>query len=285
MIKHYVTIGVVSLIVIAAIIYGFNSSGSPFETRARNFDAKRISDISTAKFSIESYYSTNSKLPTNLTDLKLDTNYSSTKDPETNKAYYYEVTGTKTYKLCATFNFESKPNDPISSGYNQEFKHPKGYHCFDLTIPNVSAYSPIKVQANSILDERIDYLTTDATKKQTNLSNFPYGFFSDDMTEFGLIDFASEPVAVRIVFKKPVKIQSISNIFTNCPSTDCYNWSAIGMTSTTQIDLIPKTVAQSEVASTVSVSSAEEFTWIKITATRNAGDKYVHWKKITIVYK
>lgn len=285
MIKTYVTIGLVSLVVIAAVIYGFNSSGSPFDTRARNFDAKRVTDLTSIKYSIESYYSTNSKLPDNLSDLKVDTTYSSSKDPETGKSYEYKVTGAKAYKLCTTFSFASKANDPSMYYGTADFKHPKGYYCFDEKIVNDYSYSTIKTKVSTILDGRIDAVTSNATKQQTNLANFPYGFFSTDTTELGLIDFAAEPVTVNIIFKKPEKLQSISNTFTNCTAVNCYIWSAVGMTSTKQVDLVTNTNANESVVSTASITSVEEFTWIKITATRNAGDKYVHWKKIKLAYK
>jgi len=56
MIRHYVTITTVSLIVLGAIGYGFYAAGTPGESRNREFDNTRVSNISGLKSEIESYY-------------------------------------------------------------------------------------------------------------------------------------------------------------------------------------------------------------------------------------
>ena len=152
MIRHYVTITTVSLIVLGAIGYGFYAAGTPGESRNREFDNTRVSNISGLKSEIESYYRENGKLPSRLSDLStLSYSYAKTKDPETSKEYEFRATGDTTYKLCATFSTVSDEQRDPYSYYNREFKHPKGYYCFNLSISRTLIDSQIKNNYNVTL--------------------------------------------------------------------------------------------------------------------------------------
>lgn len=143
MIKYYIGIFFISLLVLGAIVYGFMSGGSPLQIRGQKFDTQRVTDITNLKYSIDNYYSVNGKLPLMLSDIKNLNAYntSTNKDPETKKEYEYKTTGTQKYQLCATFSYandKTSKNRKSSLSYysytNNEYLHPKGYHCFDLTV-------------------------------------------------------------------------------------------------------------------------------------------------------
>ena len=134
----YLIIGFIAIIVIGAAIFGFSVAGSPFETRARKFDDERVKDIRSLQTSIQSYYTKNGSLPKTLSDIDSTSYYGSKnikEDPETGEEYEYSTTSQTKYKICATFSTASDENKDPYSYYSKEFKHPEGYHCFNLSIP------------------------------------------------------------------------------------------------------------------------------------------------------
>lgn len=148
MIKNIIGIIVVGIIVLVAVIYGFTSSGSPMHVRAVKFDAQRLSDINTLKYSIQYYYSTNNKLPSTLEDAKTSYygNSSTPVDPETKKPYSYEPGAGIDYKLCTTFSSSNMGDSDIQKNnynyYGSNLEHPKGYHCFDFAVtPTPTPYN------------------------------------------------------------------------------------------------------------------------------------------------
>lgn len=148
MIKNYLGILLIGLVVLGVIIYGFTSSGSPIKVRGMKFDSQRVSDISNLKYQVEYYYRTNNRLPATLADVESAyKGYSPVKqpiDPETKKSYDYIPGERRNYKLCGTFSL-SNLNDSQKQKNNylyfgEDFKHPQGYHCFDLTIAVPTPY-------------------------------------------------------------------------------------------------------------------------------------------------
>jgi hypothetical protein len=140
MIKYYLQIGIISVIVIAAIIFGFTQVGLPATQRDQSTDQARISGLSTLGSSVQSYYYSNRKLPASLAVLP---NISSLKDPETGKIYEYKIIGSTSYQLCATFKTdttkENSSNGLSTLSYNNSSqKHPKGYYCF---VYKVTSYN------------------------------------------------------------------------------------------------------------------------------------------------
>jgi hypothetical protein len=55
-------------------------------------------------------------------------------DPETGAGYVYEITGPKSYRLCAVFARTTAERATIP-GYLVQWAHGAGRHCFDLKIP------------------------------------------------------------------------------------------------------------------------------------------------------
>lgn len=142
MIKYYLGIGVVTLMVVAAIIYGFTGSGSPASVRAAKFDALRLQNLNDLKYTVESYYRTNSELPLTL-DQASQGGGIGLKDPETGKSYEYIPGNGVNYQLCAVFsasNLNSATKQRSVYDYyggNSNSLHGKGRKCFDYTVtPN-----------------------------------------------------------------------------------------------------------------------------------------------------
>lgn len=139
-------IGIISVIMFLALVYGFTIIGSPEDTRGKKFDQTRVTHLTTLRSSIDNYYSLNKKLPESLDSVQSNSSYISTyrKDPETNTEYLYTPTNEVSYKLCATFNADSKDDTSNISMHNlnSEYSHPKGYHCFNFQIPQYMRATP-----------------------------------------------------------------------------------------------------------------------------------------------
>ncbi|MFA5127720.1 MAG: DUF5671 domain-containing protein [Patescibacteria group bacterium] len=131
----------VIVVVAGAVVAGFFAAGSPKTARMIRFDADRISDLASAQSQIVNYWQTKEHLPNTFADLNDDIKgYSVPADPETSAAYEYYLTGTTSFKLCATFDLVSDDEVKQSSAvyyYGSDmdnWKHDVGYYCFERTI-------------------------------------------------------------------------------------------------------------------------------------------------------
>lgn len=293
--RDYILIGIVSLIVIFALIAGFIAVGGPGQARDQKFDEERVQDIQSLKSSIQNYYYDNKILPKTLSALD-STSYNydenNKKDPQTGHEYEYSTTSSIGYKICATFNLDSSEKKDSYSyyGYNKEFQHPKGYHCFTFKVQG-SQTSSVKKQTTTLLDEKIKEVTTDAKSIDTTRSNFPYGFFSNDPNEYGLLNSESITVTVTVKFKNPVKIKSISNTFPLCGYSECETWSVVGTTSKNETkQLITDAKVPGDKTgkriTTQAVTAEDEFNSTTITMTpRLATKSHLFWEKLKFEYK
>lgn len=138
MIKYYLGIFTLSAIFLAALIYGFSAGGSPARARGEKFDLTRERDLQDLQSTIRYYHNMNKKLPESLAEV--DDSYSKARknDPESGVQYHYEVKGALNYQLCATFSTDTidKPSNrlQIPSIGPDEYKHPRGYYCFDYQL-------------------------------------------------------------------------------------------------------------------------------------------------------
>ncbi|MBI3380289.1 LamG domain-containing protein [Candidatus Gottesmanbacteria bacterium] len=135
--NYYIFIGFLGILVFTVVLLGLTIVGNPFAQRDKSFDNTRLSDFGSIRYEIEKFFSTNYKLPNQLTDLKSKV---AIKDPKTRKDYDYIVLNDKGYKLCTDFSTDS--NDTISdrysypSSYYDQWKHKKGYDCIEYTVPD-----------------------------------------------------------------------------------------------------------------------------------------------------
>jgi hypothetical protein len=128
-----------------AIILGLIFSGSPATSRMERQDQQRVMDLQQISYAIDYYYRTNtSTLPPSLTDIPSTDRvkgahfFERTEDPFTGTPYEYRVTGPNTYELCAVFDLESPQEDSVSMARSYPmdgtWSHPKGRHCFPLSV-------------------------------------------------------------------------------------------------------------------------------------------------------
>ena len=135
-------VSLAGLLIIASIICGFVTFGSPATQRATRLDNQRASDLGNIQWQVLNHWQANETLPTTLEDLKDEFGgYYVPVDPETKTAYEYTVTGPLTFELCATFE---RPSDaelmnpsmtrPVDYGFDSRFPHEAGRTCYTRTI-------------------------------------------------------------------------------------------------------------------------------------------------------
>ena len=158
--RNYVVVGV-GLLAIATIVSGFFIVGTPQQARLARFDTQKVNDLQSLQSRVTSYWQAKQKLPASLTDLSDALTYGPLPmDPQSGESYVYEMSGPLSFKLCATFNAQSRGNQNFgvypdtrgvmptpagSKGVSQQdnWQHTAGQVCFDRTI-DPSFYPPLK---------------------------------------------------------------------------------------------------------------------------------------------
>ena len=131
--------GVVVVAVVSAVVYGLTLVGTPAQQRLIQFDERRVSDLQSITYNIDSYWQRNDSLPASLEDLR-DPLYSlnSFVDPKTGEPYEYRVTSDTAYELCATFETDSSEYEgqalPYFPGGVSFWEHGIGRPCFSLEV-------------------------------------------------------------------------------------------------------------------------------------------------------
>jgi hypothetical protein len=134
---------VAGVVVLGSIILGFAALGSPRTQRLYKYDEQKTNDLMNLKNEVDSYYTQQSKLPADLTELGSANYYSAgVLDPQTSKPYEYHKTGNLTYEVCAEFNKDSReatsPNIYARPMGYPSWTHPAGHYCFKETVnPNM----------------------------------------------------------------------------------------------------------------------------------------------------
>jgi hypothetical protein len=126
---------VVTAVVVGAVITAIVLLDPPGVQRQRKLDARRIDDLMSIQRAAEEYWTRHKALAPDLAALGKEPGLVvPTNDPETGAAYVYEITGPKSYRLCAVFARTTAERDAIP-GYLVRWAHGAGRHCFDLEIP------------------------------------------------------------------------------------------------------------------------------------------------------
>lgn len=123
---------VVSIIVGLAVITAIFILDPPSVQRQRKLDSRRVRDLTNISHSIDSYWERKKSLPPDLATLDGEPGLKiPLKDPETGVAYVYEITSSKSYRLCAVFSLDSS-GETRECNSRWKWPHGAGRHCFDL---------------------------------------------------------------------------------------------------------------------------------------------------------
>ena len=117
---------------------------SPMTERMRRIDDRRLSDLQSISYGIDTFVlKNNHQLPESLDALVKDRDLgyleNQIKDPESKANYEYKKTGDKSYELCAIFalsttEVENSKADDVYRAYGPAWDHPVGRHCFALEV-------------------------------------------------------------------------------------------------------------------------------------------------------
>src|SRR4051812_46921939 len=137
-----------SVVVVAAVAWGFILAGSPATRRLERFDDQRLLDLKTIVREIQSTTvdtgvtnpqdkkSLKAPLPKTLEEAAKTARGEkiNLRDPETDEAYRYTVKNESTYVLCAIF---ARPRDEDSGVF---WNHAAGAHCFTINVLDPPPY-------------------------------------------------------------------------------------------------------------------------------------------------
>ncbi|KKR08601.1 MAG: hypothetical protein UT32_C0001G0121 [Parcubacteria group bacterium GW2011_GWC2_39_14] len=135
---------VLAVVVLASIIMGFFIIGTPSQQRNRKMDDQRIMDLQTIQGQVVDYWSRKEVLPKNLEGLEDNiSGFIVPKDPDTKKAYEYNINDPLKFELCADFATSSLDlpargketmYDSPYGAFQQNWDHQIGRTCFSRTI-------------------------------------------------------------------------------------------------------------------------------------------------------
>ena len=134
-----------ALLVLASVVLGFVSIGSPAHQRSLRFDQQRTMHLEQIQWELINYWQTKEKLPATLSELENDlTGFRAPVDPETGIAYEYSMKAPREFELCATFDLPT-PEQKLPAGsegsltrpypsVDGNWDHDAGRTCFTRTI-------------------------------------------------------------------------------------------------------------------------------------------------------
>lgn len=143
-----ITLYVVSIVVLAGVVYGIVLIGTPNAQRARMMDDQRVNDLSSIQYQIVySQWENKGTVPATLDALKDPiSGYTLPTDPETKQSYEYKMLSKNSFELCAVFKTVSTTDakntiatQPVLYPYangtiNENWQHGAERTCFTRTI-------------------------------------------------------------------------------------------------------------------------------------------------------
>lgn len=157
MLKHYLTLLLITIFMVGALIFGFFNGGSPGYIRGMAIDQDTISRMTTMSYSVESYISSNYKLPASLEDLeKAYPSYPTGTIPEASKAKIeYKLISNSTYEFCADFHTDNQKTSSSIYPESKKYLHPAGNFCIEFKPSNLNSqpnyYNPSPIPVQNIL--------------------------------------------------------------------------------------------------------------------------------------
>ncbi len=131
--------GVIIVVVVLSVGYGFWTAGSPQNQRLARFDNQKVNDMQMIQGQLVNYWQQKGALPSTL-DVLNDpiSSFMVPKDPQTGQSYEYHLTGSYAFQLCTLFNRSSIVSPAISMPspdfVANNWQHSAGRVCFDRTI-------------------------------------------------------------------------------------------------------------------------------------------------------
>jgi len=128
------TLSILAALVAVAAVATSIWLNPPSENRARTLDEKRLQGLKRTENAVCRYYDIHDALPADLKALDSERNQSlqaNWHDPETLQPLEYQITGAKSFRLCATFARNSDGQDLEAYDFK---KHGAGRDCFEYNV-------------------------------------------------------------------------------------------------------------------------------------------------------
>jgi hypothetical protein len=126
----------VTVAVTVAVVAGLRVLGSPEDERRRKLDDVRQSDLMALRGAVAEHFDRTGRLPRSLEALETrDDREVALADPGGAPPYEYEVLGDSTFRLCATFDYETEV-DEARFAYDP-WAHRAGRQCYRFRIGRV----------------------------------------------------------------------------------------------------------------------------------------------------
>lgn len=131
------------VVVLASVVTGFFTSGSPFRARNERLDAQRVSDLQQIQYQIVyTHWQSKGALPATLADLADPiSSFIVPVDPVTKQSYEYIRRDARSFSLCAAFTTKSTLDAQQMQAYpvkgsvqDTNWSHDVGRVCFERTI-------------------------------------------------------------------------------------------------------------------------------------------------------
>lgn len=122
---------VAGVVVVATVAAAIAVMGPPWTQREARFDRRRVEDLERIVDAIARYAETHDALPPDLATLARQPGLRlAIADPKNQAPYAYEVTGARSYRLCATFATDTAAE---RAGFwtHEDWSHGAGRQCFD----------------------------------------------------------------------------------------------------------------------------------------------------------
>lgn len=141
---------VATLIVITGIVFGFFAAGTPYQARLQRFDLETADNLSQIGIAVNTFASSQNRLPNNLSELKNNPTYAGyfyNIADEKMKEYEYRAVDKTQYELCGTFNLVSTDSYSVPIEYGGTVNwtiHDAGRVCKTLTatLSNIQLFKP-----------------------------------------------------------------------------------------------------------------------------------------------
>lgn len=120
-----------SALVIATVVAAMLVMGSPGSQRESRLDRKREQDMERIAMAINARTVAGQPLPADLAGLAREPGRRlSITDPATDVPYVYQITGDRSYRLCAVFTTDTA-EESRKRWIDPDWLHGRGSHCFD----------------------------------------------------------------------------------------------------------------------------------------------------------
>lgn len=123
------------VVVLGAVVAALFVMDSPSRQRAERLDSMRVADLQLLSSRIDAHADVHDRLPGRLAVVS-DAPGHRVADPATGQPYQYEITGKRSYRLCAMFEtVQASPEMPDI--HLDQWRHGAGRQCFDREVQEV----------------------------------------------------------------------------------------------------------------------------------------------------